>query len=244
LLIYKFDEDLIPAIFLRRLNKFLIEVDLEGRITLCHLHDPGRLEEILKKGRKLLLIQKEGNRKTKYDAIAAFMEEWVLIHSGYHSLLAENLLKKNLIKDLSGYKIEKREFRYGSSRIDFLLSDNKKCLLEVKGCTLAKDRIAMFPDAPTIRGQRHIMELMDAIERGYDAIILFLIMRNAFAFSPNWEMDREFSLALKKAYEKGVKIIACRIKFEEKGVCYAGEIPVIMEKEFSQIKRSSEHSKL
>ncbi|RLF46832.1 MAG: DNA/RNA nuclease SfsA [Thermoplasmata archaeon] len=229
MLIYKFDKELVPAIFLRRLNKFLIEVELNGKVTLCHLHDPGRLEEILKKGRKLLLIQKEGNRKTKYDVIAAFMEDWVLIHSGYHSLLAENLLKNNLIKDLTGYKIEKREFKYGSSRIDFLLSGNKKCLLEVKGCTLAKDGIAMFPDAPTARGRRHIMELMDAMGKGYEAAMLFLIMRNAYTFSPNWDIDRDFSLTLKKAYEKGIKIIACRIKFKEKQVYYAGEIPVIME---------------
>ncbi len=229
MLIYKFDEELVPATFLRRLNKFLIEVELDGRITLCHLHDPGRLEEILKKGRKLLLIEKEGNRKTKYDAIAAFMEDWVLIHSGYHSLLAENLLKNNLIKDLAGYKIEKREFKYGGSRIDFLLDGNKKCLLEVKGCTLAKGDIAMFPDAPTARGRRHIMELIDAIGKGYEAAILFLIMRNASAFSPNWYIDRDFSSTLKKAYEKGVKIIACRIRFKEKEVYYAGEIPVIME---------------
>jgi len=226
LLIYTFNQKLIPAKFIKRLNKFLVEVTIGGKTINCHLHDPGRLKEILQKGRKLLLLRKEGKRKTKYDVIAAYMEEWFIIHSGYHSILTEKILKNKLIKNFEKYKIERKEFKYGSSRIDFLLKNDKTCLLEVKGCTLVKNGIALFPDAPTLRGRRHIIELMNAKKEGYDAAILFLVMRPASSFSPNWEIDEKFATSLKTAHKKGVKIIACRIKFDGKNVYYEKEIPV------------------
>ncbi len=226
MLIYKFNEKFIQAEFVRRLNKFLIEVRIGNEITKAHLHDPGRLKEILTEGRKLILIEKKGKRKTNYDAILALMENWILIHSGYHSMLAEKILRKKLIKELAKYEIEKREFKYGESRIDFLLANKNKCLLEVKGCTLLKNNTALFPDAPTERGRRHILELIKAKSKGYDVAILFLIMRDAEKFMPNWQIDEKFSMALKEAYEKGVKIIACKIKYGNKALHYDGELKV------------------
>lgn len=226
MLIYKFNENLIHATFLERLNKFLIKAKIDDEITYCHLHDPGRLEEILKRGRKILLIEKEGKRKTRYDVIAVWLNEWVAIHSGYHSMLAQKLLENKLIEKLEEYEIEKREYVYKKSRIDFLLKNKKKCLLEVKGCTLVKDGIALFPDAPTGRGRRHVEELRKAIHEGYNVAILFLIMRKANYFSPNWDMDEKFSIALKKAYEEGANIFACRIKFDGKAFQYKGTIPL------------------
>lgn len=208
------------------MNKFLIEARIDDKIEECHLHDSARLEEILKENRKLLLFPKEGNRKTRYDVIAALLDEWVVIHSGYHSLLAENILKKKLIKEFAEYEIKRKEFRYGNSRIDFLLGNERECLLEIKGCTLVKNDVALFPDAPTKRGYRHVMELIHAIDKGYDVAVLFLVMRKAKYFSPHWEMDKNFSEALKKAYEKKAKIVACRIKFDGNAFYYMGEIAI------------------
>ncbi len=224
MLLYKFGK-LIAANFIRRINKFLIEVDLDGEIVECHLHDPGRLKEILKEGRKLLIIKKDGKRKTRYDAIAAFLNEWIVIHSGYHSLFAEKILRNKLVKELKNYKIERKEYKFANSRIDFLLKNDKKCLLEVKGCTFEKDGIAFFPDAPTDRGRKHVLKLIEAMD-DYNVAILFLIMREANLFSPNWQIDKKFSNALKIAYEMGVKIIACRIKFNGRDVYYGGRIPI------------------
>ncbi len=223
MIIYSFDE-LTEATFIRRLNKFLVEVDLKGKIK-CHLHDPGRLQQLLKRGRKVLLCKKEGRkRKTKYDVIAIKLKEWVFIHSGYHSIFAEKILENGLLKNFN-YKIEKKEYKYGKSRIDFLLKNSKKCLLEVKGSTYEKNGIAMFPDAPTERGRRHVVELINAINN-YKVAILFLVMREARYFSPNWEIDEKFSQTLKMAHERGVKIMACRIKFDGKNVYFGKEIPV------------------
>lgn len=201
---------------------------MDGRVDYAHLHDPGRLREILKKGRNLLLAERNGKRKTKYDVISAYMKEWIFIHSGYHSIFAEKILSEKLIEELEGYKIKKREHRYGRSRIDFLLVNEKNCLLEVKGCTLVKEGIAIFPDAPTSRGYRHIIELIEAQKKGYDVAILFLVMRDAKHFSPNYEMDEKFSEALRKFHSKNAKIVACRLKFDGKNVYYVGRIPVII----------------
>ena len=226
MLIYKFNEKLVPATFVRRINKFLVEVNIERKIEECHLHDPGRLEKLLKSNRKLLLLRKEGKRKTKYDVIAVFKNEWVLIHSGYHSMLAEQILKNKLMDELKEYSIIRKEFKYGKSRIDFLLSNAKKCLVEVKGCTLVEKNIALFPDAPTKRGTKHVLELVKARRHGYNAAIIFLIMLSAKSFSPNSKIDKDFSQAMEKARDAGVKIIACRIKFDGRNIYYGGRIPV------------------
>lgn len=227
-MIYKFNERLTNAIFSKRLNKFLVEVSIDGKVDYAHLHDPGRLKKILKKGRNLLLVEREGKRKTKYDVISAYINEWIFIHSGYHSFFAEKILKEKLIEELQEYEIEKREYKYEKSRIDFLLSNEKKCLLEVKGCTLVRERVALFPDAPTSRGYKHIVELIDAGKKGYDTAILFLIMRKADYFSPNYETDKKFSDALKTAFQKNAKILACRLEFNGESVYYNGRVPVVI----------------
>jgi len=227
LLIYSFTQPLYSSIFLRRVNRFLIEADLDGEITECHLHDPGRLPDIFSRRRKILIVEKEGDRKTKYDVVAAKVgKEWVFIHSGYHSIFAGKIIEMGLMEKLQGYKIARREYRYGRSRMDFLLAGEKKALLEVKGCTLAKGGVALFPDAPTERGRRHMVELANSVEDGYAAFVLFLVMRNAERFSPNYKVDMKFSLALRRAAKKGVGVLAARIKFDGKNVYYGGEIPV------------------
>ena len=90
---------------------------------------------------------------------------------------------------------------------------DKKLLLEVKGCTLVVEGLAKFPDAPTIRGKRHVEELIKAKKEGFNSAVLFLILRDdAMKFSPNWEMDQDFSNALRTAQIKGVKIIVYSFK--------------------------------
>ena len=135
-------------------------------------------------------------RKTKYDVIAVLIENiWVIINSGLHSDIAAELIKSNLMTEFEDYSIEKREYTYGKSRLDFLLSnDNEKMLMEVKGCTLVDEGLAKFPDAPTTRGKRHLEELIRAKSEGLNAAVLFWVMsEDAVKFTPNWEMDPDFS---------------------------------------------------
>lgn len=220
-------DNLFEGIFLERPNRFTVIFESVGINKKAHLRDPGRLKELLLPEAKLLLrpALNPANRKTKYDVIAVESEGiWVLINSGFHSDLAAELIKSKIVPELSSCSVERREYTFGKSRIDFLLtpdtsvkegSENEsnilasKMLLEVKGCTLVEEGHGKFPDAPTIRGKRHLEELIKAKKEGMNSAVLFLIPReDAQIFSPNWEMDEEFSKTLEQAETDKVLIIA------------------------------------
>ncbi len=222
--------DLLTGFFRERPNRFTVKFNMDKKTELAHLRDPGRLTELLRPNVMLLLrpAQNAANRKTKYDVLAVLHEgRWVLINSGFHSDIAEELIESGIINEFKGYSVEKREYTYGNSRLDFSLTNeetSEKLLLEVKGCTLVEEGLAKFPDAPTLRGKRHVEELIKAKQDGFNSAVLFLIMRDdAVEFSPNWEMDPEFSNTLKISKEKGVEIIA-----------YSFEI--ILKEEYLEIK--------
>jgi sugar fermentation stimulation protein A len=230
--------NIITGRFQDRPNRFTVVFEADGILEKAHLRDPGRLKELLLPEACLLIrpAQNPANRKTKYDVIAVWSDGiWVLINSGFHSDLAAELIESGIIPELSDYTVEKREYTFGKSRIDFLLTKmdktlNKhdkgkegpekennensreksyKMLLEVKGCTLVEEGKARFPDAPTIRGKRHLEELIKAKNEGMNSAVLFLIPReDAQIFSPNWEMDPDFSVTLEQAQKENVMIIA------------------------------------
>jgi len=114
------------------------------------------------------------------------------------------------------FKLSQHNYIKTFRTIDFLLEkDNEKCLLEVKGCTLVKNQTALFPDAPTERGRRQIDILTKMKEKGYDAAVLFLVLREDVQnFSPNWNIDPQFSEKLKLAQKTGVKVLACQVTFK------------------------------
>ena len=234
--------NLMEGTFKERPNRFTVLFEAKGVLEMAHLRDPGRLKELLFSGARLLIrpAQNIANRKTKYDVIAVWSEGiWVLINSGFHSALAGELIESGIIGELSDYRVEKREYTFGKSRIDFLLKNihigvtnpsntkinpsntkinpsntkitnpRRKMLLEVKGCTLVEEGHGKFPDAPTLRGKRHLEELINAKKEGMNSSVLFLIPReDAEVFSPNWEMDPDFSRTLQQAEKENVQIIA------------------------------------
>lgn len=207
---------LIKGSFIDRPNRFTVLFKQEnGNEDLAHLRDPGRLKELLRPNAKLLLRKAKVNpkRKTKYDVIGIYKDNlWILLNSGFHSDIADELIKSQIVDEISDYTIERREYTFGKSRIDFLLKNredpNDKMLLEVKGCTLVEDKIAKFPDAPTIRGKKHLDELIQAQKENYKSTVLFLVLKeDAEIFTPNTETDPNFSETLYSAYEKGVNVI-------------------------------------
>lgn len=223
-------KDLIEGTFLERPNRFTVIFKANSQKSeeeLAHLKDPGRLKELLYPGVRLLLKKAPPNpkRKTKFDVIAVLKDNiWVLINSGFHSDLAQELIESGLLSEFKGYSVERREFTFGKSRLDFLLRpvENsipgaEKMLVEVKGCTLVEDGLACFPDAPTIRGKKHVEELIMGKNQGFESSVLFLILKeDAQKFSPNYATDPDFSHALKEAEQKGVKIIPFVFKVEFK----------------------------
>jgi sugar fermentation stimulation protein A len=211
-------KSIITGKFVDRPNRFTVTFQRGKKLENAHLRDPGRLKELLTPDADLLLRHalKLGNRKTKYDVIGVLKGDlWILINSGFHSDIAADLIDSQIIDEFKGYSVLKREYTYGKSRIDFLLANGneEKMLVEVKGCTLVEDGLALFPDAPTSRGKRHVEELISAKKEGLKASILFLIFcEDAVEFSPNFKMDPEFSASLEMAYKNRVNVVAYSFK--------------------------------
>ena len=216
------------GVFLERVNRFLGRVEINGREEYAHIHDPGRLEEILYPGNRVLLRKaKARNRKTKWDIIAGYVDDkLVFIHSGYHRKIAEKIILDEEISPLGKVLELKAEVRYGKSRLDFMvLCENSEIWVEVKGCTLAKNGIALFPDAPTVRGRRHLEELISISKNKSSAVIFLIFREDARCFAPNEETDPEFAETFKKAM-KFVSVYPILLRYDGEWIYYVKEIPI------------------
>ncbi|MFX1236167.1 MAG: DNA/RNA nuclease SfsA [Promethearchaeota archaeon] len=206
-------EKLQEGTFISRLNRFVAEIERDGKIETAHVHDPGRLKELLIKGAEILFTDSKGKLKYYIRAVKA-RNEWVLIDTAQHSKIARKVF--DFMPEFKNIKEIKSEVIIGKSRIDFTIDGTP---LEVKGVTLVKSGLALFPDAPTERGTRHIGEIIE-----HKGIIFFLVFRDAKAFAPNIEMDQKFSEMLSKARKKKIRIIVVRISFNGKTLFYQGKM--------------------
>jgi sugar fermentation stimulation protein A len=220
----------VRGVFRKRPNRFLALVEVEDGVLPCFLPNPGRMHELLIPGVEVILREVEKqNRKTSYDMIGVIMDgETVSLDTRVPNKLVFEGLKNKDIVEFSEYNKIKPEYAYKNSRFDFLLTDEKdRCLLEVKSCTLVKEGIALFPDAPTLRGQRHLRELIEAKKEGYRACVLFIVQRtNAKMFAPNDETDPDFGKAFREALAKGVEAYAYCSEFDGKKIELKGKIGI------------------
>jgi len=220
----------IRGVFQERPNRFLALVKVENRILPSFLPNPGRMHELLTPGTEVILreVLKE-NRKTDYDLIGVFYNaQMVSVDSRVPNKLVLEALKNRDIEELSRYNTIKPEYGYGHTRFDFFLANgHESCLLEVKSCTLVKDGVAMFPDAETERGRRHVRDLVKAKKEGYRACVLFIVQRtDAQVFSPNDETDPEFGKVLRDAAAEGVEVYAYYSEFAEDRITLKGKVRV------------------
>ncbi len=215
--------------FIERVNRFLGKVKVGDGVIYAHIHDPGRLKELLYEGNTVILKRAGGTkRKTKYDILAASTSDgWVFVHSGYHRAIAESIFKQKILKFGETVEIIP-EIKYGDSRLDFLIKyDEKSMFVEVKGCTLLKNKIALFPDAPTKRGYRHLKELLNAVNNGYRAAVIFLIFnKTAKCFAPNSATDPFFSKMFTEAVKWGIEVYPILLSYDGKWIYYHGLIPI------------------
>jgi sugar fermentation stimulation protein A len=201
--------------FISRPNRFIADVEIEGKREIVHVKNTGRCRELLLEGARVWLYDSENpQRKTRYDLIAVEKEragkEPVLINIDSqipNSAAAEWLPVSKLFSDKAHIR---REVTFGASRFDFYIEDGiRRAFLEVKGVTLERDGVVLFPDAPTERGVKHIDELVSCLDEGYEAYILFVVqMKEVEVFRPNDEMHKAFGDALRRAASRGVKVIA------------------------------------
>jgi sugar fermentation stimulation protein A len=210
----------------------LAKVSVDGCEELVHVHDPGRLKELLYKGNVCLIRYAAGpKRKTEWDMVAARKgTEYVLVHSGYHRYISEALIQNPEISPFGKIQSLRAEVTNGDSRLDYKLigEAGRPIWVEVKGCSLSVAGVAKFPDAPTVRGTRHLRSLMAIKASGERAAALIIVLSEADVFEPNWETDPEFSRTFYEALDSGVEIIPVQVLFNaEKGTFnYIKRLPI------------------
>lgn len=212
-------KEMIEGRFWRRRNRFIAEVQIGEQIEEVHVRNTGRLRELFVEGAPVLLEPAENpERKTRFSLICVRKkDQWVSVDSTAPNQVAEEMVREGrLFSDVSYIQ---REKTFGKSRFDLYVEHGgKKHYIEVKGVTLEVNGTAMFPDAPTERGIKHINELIEAKKQGYLATILFVIqMKGVIGFQPNRMTHPAFAEALKRARDAGVDILAadCIVTREE-----------------------------
>jgi sugar fermentation stimulation protein A len=225
----EFFKEIKKATFLARPNRFTLLCDLDGKAVNVFLPNPGRLWELLLPGVTLYLESASNKERTlPYTAVAVEREGMpVMLHTHKTNAVARFLLEHEKVPGLEGARVIKSEIMKGKSRFDFLLKKNsKEIYLEVKSCTLFGTRVAMFPDAVTKRGRRHIEELSLISNEKINGAVLFLInWPHAELFLPDYHTDLDFAKTLLDARKK-ITIIPLSISWM-KDLTLASRIKVV-----------------
>ncbi len=225
-----FFTDIRKALFLKRPNRFIVICGIGGRTVRAYLPNPGRLWELFFPGTTLYLAKRDESSKgiTEYTVVAVERNGLpIMLHTHVNNLVARRLIEESRVPGLDGAAVVKPEVTIGNSRFDFLLEkDGRQIVAEVKSCTLVGDRIAMFPDAVTARGTKHLLELAELAQSGTcGAFVLFIIhWPGAGYFLPEWHTDLEFSRTL-RAVKDIVSIRAVAVAWN-KDLAPAGSHPV------------------
>ena len=212
--IYRIDYD-ETVIFKERVTRFTVRFEFKGKKKgedFAHLHDTGRLKELLVEGAELLIKKADKEeRKTKWDVIAV-------------------KINNEKISPFEKPSYIKPEMKYNNSKMDFYMETEKdRIYIETKGCTLVEDNTAKFPGAPSVRAVKHLRELMELKEEGFRAAVIILVFRKSEIFAPEHNIDREFSETFYEAMEKGVEIYPILLKYEDKNIYFEKNVG-IMEK--------------
>lgn len=232
-----------PAIFLERPNRYVVHARLcqNDEIVRAHCPDPGRLEELLIPG-TIIHVDRAADPNRRTSHTLRFVEhpasgQLVSLNTHLPNALFVEGWQTGFFPQFQPYTELQREVRlqHGTtqSRIDFCLRDDagNECWVETKSASLVLDGVARFPDAPTIRGRRHVEALMHQVEDGHAAAIIFVVQRpDAHTFAPYWERDPDLGDALRQAQRHGVSIYAYTCELTPEAIWLAQQIPVHLER--------------
>ena len=204
-----FYKNIVPGTFLARPNRFIAHIEIGGKEEIVHVKNTGRCRELLPAGAKVW-CEKSDNpaRKTAYDLIAVQKGSRLInMDSQAPNAAAKEWLENGGLGEIENLRPESR---HGDSRFDFSFTkDGVPCFLEVKGVTLETDGVCAFPDAPTLRGAKHLRDLTQLAREGCGAYVLFVIQMTAVAYlHPNDATDPAFGKALREAAQAGVRVMA------------------------------------
>ncbi len=221
----------LPATFLSRPNRFVAHIEVGGRAALCHVKNTGRCRELLLPGARIFVqaAPEAPARRTEYTLISVYKGERLI---NIDSAAPNRLFSEWVTAGGPGFVPDglRPEVPWGNSRFDFLLRAGERTILaEVKGVTLEEDGLTLFPDAPTLRGLRHLRELTAAVRAGLDACAAFVVqMEGVRGFSPNDATHPAFGAALREAAAAGVVLHAfdCRVTPDE--ITPGGPVPLLL----------------
>jgi sugar fermentation stimulation protein A len=216
----------------RRLNRFAVEVAVGEALATAHLANSGRLHELMVPGAPVLLVPRASpTRRTAYDlALVCIDGVWVSADARLPNALFREALAEGRLPEFSGCRPARAEVAYGGTRLDFLLEcPLGPTLVETKSVTLVEEGIALFPDAPTERGRRHLRALSAAAGEGLGAAVVFVVQReDARAFAPHRAADPRFAAGLAAAARAGVRVLAYRCRVDPCQVSIASSLPVLL----------------
>ena len=221
---------IISGQFVSRPNRFIAQVQVDGAMQTVHVKNTGRCKELLLPGADVRLeVCDNPNRKTKYDLVAVYKPSlgWVNIDSQAPNKAAAEYIY-TLYPDA---ELIRPEYTHGDSRLDFYIEHGggKPVLMEVKGVTLLEGATALFPDAPTERGVKHLKHLAAWARAGYEACLLFIVqMKLAKLVMPNDVTHPAFGQALREAVAAGVRVCAVDCKVTEDSMAPDAPVPVVL----------------
>lgn len=224
--------NIVKAVFKNRPNRFIAECNINSENVIVHVKNTGRCRELLVKDAEVYLEYiPESLRKTKYDLITVNkMGRQINMDSSAPNKAVYEALQngRNILHINEPLTFIKMEQKYKQSRFDiYAETKTSKIFAEIKGVTLEENNIVMFPDAPTERGVKHIMELIDAKENGYNTYIIFVIqMQDPAYFTPNYKTHAEFGKSLQYAQSKGVNILAYDCIITENSITLNNQIDI------------------
>lgn len=234
----KFNLPLVEGLLKRRYKRFLADVELSGGETItCHCPNTGSLMGCTEPGSRVWL-SRSSNAKRKYpytwELVRVGGRVTVGINTGLSNQLVGEALERGVITELDGYATIRREVRFGEerSRVDMLLQDHGRmpeCYLEVKNITAAvSGGVALFPDAVSARGTRHLRELMRVVDSGARAALCFCVQRGDVGeVRPADEIDPEYGRALRQAIAGGVEVLAYRARVSPREIRLESRLPVV-----------------
>lgn len=222
--------DLLEGTFIARPNRFTAEVEVDGGRLRSYLCYPGRMPDLAIPGTPVLIqrVQRKQPCVTETDLLAMRPgDTWVTVDCRLPNRIFRRALEEARTAEFGRPEVIRPEFRLGHSRFDFYLEmGGEPCLVEVKGCTLTQGKIALFPDAPTLRGARHVEELA-TWQSDYRCFLVIVVQRpDVSVFTTHDAVDPAFGRAVRKAHNRGLNILAYSTSFDGRYIHWRGPVPV------------------
>lgn len=238
----EFPRPLIPAVFLERRKRFLVDVELEtGERITAHCPNPGSMASCFEPGGRVLLLDHPGSsRKLPLGwELSRVGETWILVNTLRVNAVVREALEARRVPELAAYGEVIPEVRFGErSRVDFLLREPglPDCYLEVKSATLEHQGLSYFPDGVTTRGTRHLQELVRTHREGHRAVLLFLVSRaDTDRLRPAARIDPDYAACLRASQEAGLEVLAYRAAVSPEGVELTDPLPLELDPELDDL---------